>query len=127
MRKFQLCRLFTSFIMILSNKDSFDYKKVRTTKMKIVEVYGCKYQVMFEHPDYGCEFHEFIVDDDNAPSPFADEELWVEYHKEIAKNVWKTFNASGFYHTMTITAEIVVDGKVYNPTICEEFSWSDVL
>jgi len=95
--------------------------------MRLVETDSPKYTAVFEHPDYSPEYHEFFLEDDDAPSPFADEELWVEYHKEIAKKAWETFNASGFYHTMTITAEIVVDGKVYNPTICEEFGLSDIL
>lgn len=95
--------------------------------MKIVEVYGCKYQVVLEHPDYGCEHHEFIVDDDNAPSPFADDNSWVEYNNQVCKEVWKKFNGSGFYHTMTITSEYVIDDKVYRATVCEEFGHGDYL
>lgn len=81
--------------------------------MRLAVTYSPKYTAIFEHPDTGVKVISFFVDDDNAPSIFAADEVWAEYNKEIARNAWKQFNDSGYYHTMSIKAEYVIDGTAY--------------
>lgn len=94
--------------------------------MRIVETYLPKYQVVFEHPDTGCSIHDFFIEDKNAPGPFDDKEEWDVWYSDLKKQVWQTFNAGGYYHTMTIKEQYVIDGKEYIATICEEASHYDV-
>ena len=95
--------------------------------MRLVATDSPKYTVVFEHPDTGVKILSFFVDDDDEPSVFAEDEVWAEYNKEIARNAWKQFNSSGYYHTMTIDAEYVIDGKAYKSNICEDASIYDVM
>lgn len=95
--------------------------------MRLVATDSPKYTVVFEHPDTGVKIISFFVDDDDAPSVFADDEVWDEYNKEIARNVWKQFNNSGYYHTMSINAEYVFDGKGYVSNIFTDVSIYDVM
>lgn len=87
--------------------------------MKIVETYLPKYTAVFEHPDTGVDIHVFFVDVENDNEPWSEEE-YAEFDRKLKKEVWERFNHSGYYHTMTLTAEYVVDGQIYHTTICEE-------
>ena len=90
--------------------------------MKVIETYSPIYHVELNHPDTGSEFHRVFIDDEGeAPSIFADEEVWNDYTKQMLKKIWEKFNSSGYWHTMTVHSEQVVDGKVYTPTICEDY------
>ena len=89
--------------------------------MKVIETYSPIYHVELNHPDTGSEFHRVVIDDEgDAPSIFADDEEWKAYNDEVMRRIWDMFNLSGYYHTMTITAEYVIEGKAVNTKLCEE-------
>ena len=93
--------------------------------MKIISTDLPKYTVTFDHPDTGVEIHTFFAECKEEPSAFDDEE-WAEYERELKKAVWDKYNHCGYYHTMTITAEYVIDGKAYNAIICEDIGMGDL-
>lgn len=93
---------------------------------RVVENDGPKYTVVLEHPDEGVSIHSFFIDSDEEPSVFADSEEWTEFNKRIIKAAWETFNKSGYWHTMTITAEYVFDGEAHIATLCENIGWAEL-
>lgn len=95
--------------------------------MKVVTNDGPKYTVVFNHPDDSSEVYTFFVDDENEPSIFASDEEVKEWYREMGRQVWNKYNPYGYYHTMTITSEWVLDGKAYTPTIFEEVSIYDLM
>lgn len=95
--------------------------------MKIVEATMPKFLVTFNHPDDSSRSYEFFVQDDNVPSVFCTEDEMKEWHNKMGKEVWNTYNSSGYYHTMTISSEFVIDGKVYHPVIFDEVSRFDLM
>ena len=93
--------------------------------MKIITTNMPKFEVVFDHPDDSSMFHEFFVDLDGEDEPWTDEEYdW--FNKELIRSVWHKYNHYGYYHTMTITAEYVIDGKIYRPTICKDYGRYDI-
>lgn len=94
--------------------------------MRIVSTNLPPYTAIFEHPDEGVRVITFFVEDGQEPSPFAEEEEWAEWRKAMIKEVWETYNHSGYYHTMSITAECVVDGKAYLTDICKEIGIGEI-
>ena len=90
--------------------------------MRLIKTDLPKYHVVFSHPDFSSAHFDFFVDekDEWTPSPFSAPEVWKEWEHELMVTVWKTWNNCDFYHSMTITTEYVIDGKVYTETICED-------
>lgn len=76
------------------------------------------YHIQLVHPDYGSEFHDIAVADDSSHYVFTDEE-WAEYHEELFKMLKEKYNKYGYWHEMIVTAEYVIDGKVYQKEIQE--------
>ena len=93
--------------------------------MKIIANDLPKYTVVFNHPDDSSRVYEVCVDLENESTPWTDAE-WERYHKRLLRDIWEKFNHYGYWHTMTITADYCVDGKVYTANICEEASWVDI-
>ena len=94
--------------------------------MKLITNILPKYRVTFEHPDDGSRTYDFCVDLEDRYEPGWLNEEWDEYHKELIKTVWNTYNSSGYWHTMTIIAIWVIDGKVHEWSVCEEAGCGDI-
>ena len=94
--------------------------------MRIITTNLPKYTVIFEHPDTGSEFHTFFVEDGREPSPFAEDAEWETWYKELMIEVWNKYNHYGYYHSMTILAEWVINGEVHIDSICKEVGKSDL-
>lgn len=89
--------------------------------MRIIESWFPKYTVEFQHPDDGVEIHTFFIEDTEWERKlFDDGDHPGRFNAELKKAVWKKFNSSGYWHTMTLIAEQVFDGEVYRTVICKE-------
>lgn len=76
------------------------------------------YHIQLIHPDDGSEFHSVAVSSD-LPL-FATDEEYEEYNRELLKMLKERYNKYGYWHEMIVTAEYVIDDKVYRKEIKEE-------
>lgn len=89
--------------------------------MRIIESYLPRFTVEFQHPDIGVEIHTFYIEySEDVERLFNDSDRPSRFNAELKRAVWEKFNSSGYWHTMTLTAEQVFDGEVYSTIICKE-------
>ena len=96
--------------------------------MKIVKTVLPIYKVILEHPDYGSTQNTFCITqtEEELPSPFAQGEEWEHFYKNLVKETWNCFNKSGFWHTMTIIEQTMIDGCLYDTMICENIGFANL-
>ena len=95
--------------------------------MRVIESYLPRFTVEFQHPDDGVEIHTFYLDDDEEVERLLnDGDHPARFNTELKRAVWNKFNRSGYWHTMTITSEHVIDGQVYTTVICKEVGCADI-
>lgn len=83
-----------------------------------------RYELEFNHPDYGSKFVTAIVvfdDDDDDETDFHLEDLRT-YLK-----LWERYNYSGFYHTMKVEMTVVWLDDTVNHIQCFEGSKYELL
>ena len=95
------------------NNRTYNVDKYRINIMEEPE----KAIVELEHPDYGNSYHIIGFNSEDMPWWSATDEEWEEYYKAVRKAIEERFNHSRYYHTVKITLEYVVDGKVYRKEI----------
>ena len=76
------------------------------------------YEVHLIHPDYGSEFHWISVADDCDHYILSDEES-KEYNRELFKMLRERYNKYGYWHEMTVTMVVCIDGKEYRKELEE--------